>query len=326
MNKRDFYEVLGVSRSATPEELRRAHRKLVRQYHPDMNRDNPAATEKFKEVQEAYDALSDPQRRKQYDQFGHDAFGGAGYPPPGAEGFRGARQSSGGARRGRTSPNVSVEDVDFGNFGGGDASDIFEQMFGARRGAGRAGRGRAAPEPTRGADVEHTVTLSFEQAARGYTLPLQMNRGGQLETIEMKIPAGVKDGSRVRVRGKGQGGTGGAPGDLYVTTRVKEHPYFHRDELNILVDIPITVYEALLGVKLDVPTLEGKVTLTVPPGTSSGSKLRIKGRGIERGEEQGDQYVVIKVIVPKELDEDDRKLVETLASKHPMNVRTTLPW
>ena len=326
MNKRDYYEVLGVSRSANPEELRRAHRKLVRQYHPDMNRDNPAATEKFKEVQGAYDVLSDPQRRKQYDQFGHDAFGGpGGYPPPGAEGFRGGRPSPGGARRGRGSPNVSVEDVDFGDFAGANA-DIFEQMFGSRRGAGRAGRGRAAPEPERGADVEHTVTLSFEQAARGYTLPLQINRGGQLETIEMKIPPGVKDGSRVRVRGKGQGGIGGPAGDLYVITRVKDHPYFRRDELNILVDVPITVYEALLGVKLDVPTLEGKVTVTVPPGTSSGSKLRIKGRGIERGEEQGDQYVLIKVVVPKELDEDDRKLVEKLAEKHPLNVRATLPW
>ena len=324
MNKRDYYEVLGVSRSASPDELRRAHRKLVRQYHPDMNRDNPAATEKFKEVQEAYDALSDPQRRKQYDQFGHDAFAGAGYPPPGAEDFRGARPSPGSSRRWRTNPNVSVEDMDFGDAGGG-AGDIFEQLFGARRGAGRAGRARA-PEPQRGADVEHTVTLSFEQAALGYTLSLQINRGGQLETIELKIPAGVKDGSRVRVRGKGQGGSGAATGDLYVITRVKEHAYFRRDGLNILVDLPISMYEALLGVKLDVPTLEGKVTVTVPPGTSSGSKLRIKGRGIERRDEHGDQYVVIKVIVPKDLDEDDRKLVEKLAARHPLNARTNLSW
>lgn len=320
MNKRDYYEVLGVPRSANPDELRQAHRKLVRQYHPDMNRDNPAATEKFKEVQEAYDALSDPQRRRQYDQFGHDAFAGAagGYTPPGAEGFRG-RQSAGGRR---TRP--TVEDVDFGDLGGG-VGDIFEQMFGARRG-GRAGRGRPAPEPQRGADVEHTVTLSFEQAARGYTLPLQINRGGQLETLEMKIPAGVKDGSRVRVRGKGQGGSGDTPGDLYVITRVKEHAYFRRDGLNILVDVPISMYEAMLGVKLDVPTLEGKVTVTVPAGTSSGSKLRIKGRGIEHGEEHGDQYVVIKVVVPKDIDEDDRKLVEKLAAKHPLNVRASVPW
>ena len=199
-------------------------RKLVRQYHPDMNRDNPAATEKFKEVQEAYDALSDPQRRKQYDQFGHDAFAGAagGYPPPGAEGFRGGRQSAGGRRA-----RPTVEDVDFGDLGGGSVSDIFEQMFGGRRG-GRAGRGRPAPEPERGADVEHTVTLSFEQAARGYTLPLQINRGGQLETIDLKIPAGVKDGSRVRVRGKGQAGTRpAAAGDLYVHhTRERTSPTF----------------------------------------------------------------------------------------------------
>ncbi len=322
MNKRDYYEVLGVPRSANPDELRRAHRKLVRQYHPDMNRDNPVATEKFKEVQEAYDALSDAQRRKQYDQFGHDAFAGSagGYPPPGAEGFRGARQPAGGRR---TRP--TTEDVDFGDLGGGNVNDIFEQMFGTRRG-GRTGRGRPAPEPQRGADVEHTVTLSFEQAARGYTLPLQINRGGQLETIEMKIPAGVKDGSRVRVRGKGQGGPGGTPGDLYVITRVKEHAYFRRDGLNILVDVPINMYEAMLGVKLDVPTLEGKVTVTVPAGTSSGSKLRIKERGIEHGEEHGDQYVVIKVVVPKDIDEDDRKLVEKLAAKHPLNVRASVPW
>lgn len=325
MSKRDYYEVLGVSRSASPDEIRRAHRKLVRQYHPDMNRDNPAATEKFKEVQEAYDVLSDAQKRKQYNELGHDAFtGGAGYPPPGGDPYAGFRAGPGGSRRTwRASPNVTVEDFDMGGAGG--FGDIFEQMFGAGRRGGRPGRGRPAPEPQRGTDVEHTVTLSFEQAARGCSLPLQLSRGGQLETIELKIPAGVNDGSRVRVRGKGQSSAGGA-GDLYIITRVKDHPYFRRDKLDILLDVPISFYEAVLGTKLDVPTLDARVTITIPPGTNSGAKLRIKGRGIQRGEEHGDQYVVIKVVVPKDLDDEDRRLIEKLSAKHPISARSGLPW
>lgn len=331
MAKRDYYDILGLSRTATPDEIRRAHRKLVRQYHPDVNKNNSAATEKFKEVQEAYDVLSDETKRRNYDQFGHAGVGAG--PPPGGDPYEAFRRSQAG--RGRTQswqagPGVSVEDFDIGE---GGLGDIFEQLFG-RGGSGAAGRAgprsRSHSTPPKGADIEHPITLSFYQAARGTRLPLQINRDGQLESIEIKIPPGVKTGSRIRIKGRGQqtGGrqSGGQPGDLFIITQVTPHPYFRREDLNILLDLPISLYESLLGAKIEVPTLDGPVTITIPPGTSSGAKLRIKGRGIERGDEKGDQYVVVKVIVPKNLDESDRKIVEELAAKHPISPRADIQW
>jgi curved DNA-binding protein len=330
MAKRDYYDILGVSRTALTDEIRKAHRKLARQYHPDVNKSDPKAPEKFAEVQEAYDVLSDTQKRKNYDQFGHAGVGagmGAGGADP-FEAFRRAQGGGGGRYQTWSSrdPNVTVEDFDFSQGGAGGFSDIFEQLFGGRGNfsgaAGRAGpRGRVHPEAPRGQDVEYPVTLGFEQAARGTTLPLQINRGGRVETIDVKVPSGVKDGSRVRVRGKGEAG-----GDLFIITSVRPHEYFRRDGLNVLIDVPISLYEAMLGTKATVPTLDGPVTVTVPPGTSSGAKLRIKGRGIDRGGEKGDQFVVIKIVVPKELDDDDRRLIDKLSSKHPLNPRSDLHW
>jgi DnaJ-class molecular chaperone len=334
MAKRDYYEVLGVSKGASADEIKRAHRKLARQYHPDMNKNNASATDKFKEVQEAYDVLSDAEKRKLYDQFGHAgveggaaaAGAGAGHDP--FEAFRRGTGRGNGRRTWRQGP-VTVEDIDPSDFGGGNFGEIFEQLFGARgapnMGGARAGRARA-PEPQRGADVEHAVTLTFAQAARGTTLPLQINRDGKLETIEVKIPPGVKDGSRVRIRGRGQQSTSGESGDLYIVSRVHPHPYYRREGLDILIDVPISLYEALLGTKVEVPTLDGPVTLTIPPGTGSGAKLRIKGRGIERGEEKGDQLVVTKVIVPKNLDEEGKELVRRLQAKAPLDARADVHW
>lgn len=335
MAKRDYYEVLGVPRSAGADEIKKAHRRLVRQYHPDVNKNNTAATEKFKEIQEAYDVLSDAEKRKQYDQFGH-----AGPPPPGMgdawEAFRRGPGGGGGSRT-RTwdsGGGVSVEDFDFG--------DLFEQFFGGAggpggapgggpggghpfgRGAGRPG-GRTAEAP-RGADIEYPVTLSFEDAARGRTLPLQIRRGGKVESIEIKIPAGVKDGSRVRIKGKGDRGPTGQHGDLYIIVHVQPHPYYRRESLDVVLELPVSLYEAMLGTKATVPTLDGPVTLTVPPGTSSGAKLRIKGRGIERGSEKGDQHVVIRVVVPRDLDDDDRALIDKLQRKRPIDARADVKW
>jgi curved DNA-binding protein len=338
MAKRDYYETLGVSRSATADEIRKAHRKLVRQYHPDVNRSNPQAAEKFKEVQEAYDVLSDTDKRKQYDQFGHVG-------DDQAEAFRRAYQGAGGAGRGagggprtytwQSGPGgPTVEDFDF-DFGDGGIGSIFEQFFsrggagaaagGGGRRAGGGARGRADAQSMRGSDVEYPMSLTFEQAARGTTLSLQINRGGEIETIEVKIPAGVKDGSRVRIRSKGEEGPGGR-GDLFIITTVQPHPYFRREGLDVLLDLPISLYEALLGAKVTVPTLDGPVTLTIPPGTSSHAKLRIPGRGIFRGTEKGDQLVVIKIIVPKGLDEEHKKLLRKLEEKHPINARADVKW
>ncbi|HMB95594.1 MAG TPA: DnaJ C-terminal domain-containing protein, partial [Tepidisphaeraceae bacterium] len=323
--KRDYYEILGVPKTASADEIKKAHRKLVRQYHPDVTRNNAAAAEKFKEAQEAYDVLSDEKKKKNYDQYGNES----GDP---SEAFRRAQQrgapgATGGPRTytWQGGPGgATVEDFDF-DMSDGNVGSIFEQLFGARGGGGRRPGTRARPQPQRGSDVEYPIPLTFEQAARGTTLPLQINRGGQLETIEVKIPAGVKDGSRVRIRGKGEH-TGGEPGDLFIITTVQPHPYFRRDGLDVLLDLPISLYEALLGTKVTVPTLDGPVTLTIPPGTGSHAKLRIKARGIHRGTEQGDQFVITRIIMPKDLDGDDKKLVEKLASKHPINARGDIKW
>ena len=329
MAKRDYYDVLGVSRNAGADEIKKAHRRLVRQFHPDANKGNPQAEEKFKEVQEAYDVLSDLQKRANYDQFGHAGVGGV---PPGAggdpfEGFRRAQaQGRGGRQSWQAGPNVSVEDFDIGGEGG--FADIFEQFFGQSRG-GRAGsragaRGRARPHPQRGADVETEVTLTFPQAARGTALPLQISREGKLETIEVKIPPGVKEGSRIRIKGRGQ--QADESGDLYIVTHVQPHPYFTRDGLDVILELPISIYEAVLGNKIEVPTLDGPVTLTIPPGTSSGAKLRIRGRGIERSGQRGDQLVVMRVMVPKDLDRADQEAIQEMARKHPLNARADVKW
>ena len=331
MAKRDYYEVLGISKTASADEIKRAHRKLVRQYHPDVNKSNKQSEEKFKEVQEAYDVLSDEQKRKNYDQFGHAGANG-GDP------FENLRRSAAGGRsQWNAGPNVSVEEIDPRDFANAaDFGDIFEQFFGrgsaaagARAASGARSRGRTprgAEPPPRGADIEHNVTLTFDQAARGATLPLQISRDGKLETIDVKIPAGVKDGSKIRLKGKGQQVTGGENGDLYIITGVREHPYFRRDELDVLIDVPVSMYEALLGTKVAVPTLDGEVTVTIPPGTSSGAKLRIKGRGAFRGEDKGDQLCIVKIIVPKNLSAEDVELVKKLESRHPLSPRADGKW
>ena len=248
MAKRDYYEVLGVSRTATADEIKKAHRKLARQYHPDVNKNNPEAEEKFKEVQEAYDVLSDDAKRQNYDQFGHAGVGAE----PGRRRRRGgdpferfAGPSSGraaGSGRGRRSAlaagsrTSSVEDFDIGDASGGRLRATSSSSSSARGGAGggAAAAARAAAHAaahrsrSAAADIEYPVTLTFAQAARGTTLPLQINRDGKLETIDVKIPAGVKDGSRVRIK-RGQHVSGGEPGDLFIVTRVQPHPYFRRD-------------------------------------------------------------------------------------------------
>jgi DnaJ-class molecular chaperone len=327
--------VLGLSKSASADEIKKAHRKLVRQFHPDVNKNNKQAEEKFKEVQEAYDVLSDATKRRNYDQFGHAGVGGAPSGGPGADPFEAFRRARGGAGAGRGGPNqwrvdpgTTVEDVDPSDFGNGQFNDLFEQLFGrggAARGAAGRARGRSEPQGApqsapRGSDVEYPVTLSFEQAARGTTLPLQINRGGKMETIDVKVPGGVKDGSRVRIKGRGEQGPG-EPGDLFIVTTVSPHEKFKRDGLDILLEQPLSLWEALLGTKVQVPTLDGPVTLTIPPGTGSHAKLRIKGRGIFRGEEKGDQLVVTRIAVPKTLDDEDKKTIENLAAKHPIPAR-----
>jgi len=323
MAKRDYYEVLGVSRTASADEIKSAYRKLARKFHPDATKNDPKLTERFKEAQEAYDVLGEPGKRQNYDQFGHAGVGGSPGGDP-AEAFRRARAAAGGANGRRSwngGPGVSVEEFDLG---GGDVGSIFDQLFGGRAGGG-SGRSRSRAPAPRGQDIEYRATLTFEQAALGTHLSLQLNRDGQTETIDVKIPAGVKDGSRVRIKGRGQQG-GGEPGDLFIIVSVAPHPYFRRDDLDVYVDVPVSLYEALLGTKVEVPTLEGKLTLTIPPGTGGGAKLRIKGKGIARGAEHGDQFVVVKITLPRLVDDADKEIIQKLAAKHPIDARSDVPW
>jgi len=326
MAKKDYYDVLGVSRSASGDQIKSAFRKLARQLHPDVTKNDPKKTEQFKEVQEAYEVLNDAQKRKNYDEFGHaGVHAGPGGGPGGAdpfEAFRRAQQGRGGARSWQGGPGVSVEDFDGG---GGDFGSIFDQLFGAGGGGRVRGGGRQrARQPQPGADAEHGATLSFEQAARGTSLPLQINRDGKLETIDVKIPSGVRDGNRIRLKGRGQGGN--PPGDLFIITHVLPHPYFRREDLDVHLDVPVSLYEAALGAKVDVPTLDGVRTIHIPPGTSSGAKLRIKTHGVVRGDEKGDQICIIKIVIPKQFDEEDKAAIEKMRQKHPLNPRADMGW
>lgn len=359
MSKRDYYEVLGVSKTATQDELKKAYRKLARKYHPDLNKDNPEAAEKFKECNEAYSVLSDEQKRAQYDQFGPEAFenGGMG-GGPGAGGFGG-----------------------FGGFGGSGMEDIFDMFFG---GQGRGGRSNNAG-PQRGADLRYDMEITFEEAAFGVEKEISMKRaercehchgegaepGSKVETcpechgsgyvrftqntmfgqmvnerpcsrchgegkiisnpckecggsgtvkktkkLKVKIPAGVDNGSRLRVGGEGEAGLKGGPsGDLYVYLYVKPHKFFERDGTTVLCEVPINIVQATLGAEIKVPTLDGQVTMKVPEGTQPGKVMRLKGKGIPslRGGGRGDQLVRMKVVVPTKLTDKQKDALQKFA-------------
>ncbi len=360
MSKRDYYEVLGVSKTATQDELKKAYRKLARKYHPDLNKDNAEAAEKFKECNEAYSVLSDEQKRAQYDQFGHAAFenGGMG----GGGGFGGA----GG----------------FGGFGGSGMEDIFDMFFGGQ--GGRGGRSSKAG-PQRGADLRFDLEISFEEAAFGLEKEINLYRdevcdhchgegaepGSKVETcpecngsgyvrftqntmfgqmvnerpcsrcrgegkiisepckecrgkgtvkrnkkLKVKIPAGVDNGSRLRVSNEGEAGAKGGPsGDLYVYLYVKPHKFFERDGTTVLCEVPINIVQATLGADIKVPTLDGQVTMKIPEGTQPGKVMRIKGKGIPslRNSSRGDQLVRIKVVVPTKLSDKQKDALRKFA-------------
>ena len=359
MNKKDYYEVLGVSKTATDAEIKSAFRKLAKKYHPDVSTEENAS-ELFKECQEAYAVLSDPNKRKQYDQFGHAAFqgGGAG----GAGGFSG---------------------FDFG-----DMSDIFEDLFGGMGGFGgfsgfssASGNRRSSNGPRKGNDVLYRMTIDFEDAVYGTKKDLKLDvvdtcsscdgKGGfnsktcsscrgsgtitseqrtmfgsfltkttcphcrgtgttyekecnechgtgnvkKNKTITINIPAGIDTENRLRVSGKGEAGqNGGNPGDLYVEFTVKEHEFYIREEDDIYVELPLTIKEAVLGCKKEIPTLYGNVNLTIPAGTQSEDKLRLKGKGVENvsTKRKGDMFVITKVIIPEKLTKEQKKLFDSL--------------
>jgi len=331
MAKRDYYEVLGVKRSAAADEIKTAYRKLARKYHPDANKATGAA-EKFREATEAYDVLSDAEKRKAYDQFGHAgprAGFGAGYPGAGQAG-------RGGPQRGGQGAAFDFSEF-FGGGGGRGGSgfsgmsldDILQALGGSAR-RGRRREQRQQP-PLRGSDSETHLMLDFLQAVAGTCTRIRISRQAsdgstREETIEVKIPPGVKDGSKVRVRGKGALGDG-SPGDLYIVVGVRPHEYFRREGDDIYVSVPISITEAALGAKVDVPTLDGTSTVTVPPGTGGGRKLRLRGKGVRRGAAQaGDLYVVIQIAPPPSLGEREKQLLTQLHSLLAFDPRANCPW
>lgn len=294
----ELYEVLGVSKTASQDEIKKAYRKLSRKYHPDSNPDrSPAeaktAEAKFKEVQNAFDVLSDPDKRKQYDTFGRTMPGGSPFP-----GGAGGPQFNWGGGGGQGP-------IDLGSLFGGQVD--FADLFGGGGGAGGRGASSRNRRARAGQDVQLEVEIPFRIAVEGGNYELQFERSGQHERLMVKIPAGVDTGSVVRLGGQGEAGTaGGPPGDLLVKMNVAADPVFRREALNLLVDLPVTIAEAVLGAKVEVPTInEGPVVLTIPPGTSSGAKLRLRGKGVPDRQtgQRGDQYVVVKIIVPKKIDE-----------------------
>jgi molecular chaperone DnaJ len=371
--KRDYYEVLGVDRSATQKQIKDAYRRLARKLHPDVNPD-PAAADKFKEVGEAYAVLGNQERRDQYDRFGHAAF------------QPGAAAGAGGFPGGMT---IDIEDLFGGGMGAGPFGDILEDLFGAAMGGGA---GRQSRGPRKGPDLQYVVDLTLEGAAKGAKETLRYHRhvicptcrgsGGvpgtqpincpvcngrgmvgerrgfmvfsqtcpkcrgagrinpvncgeckgrgvveKEEVLTIDIPAGVDTNSKVRYEGMGEAGVGGGPsGDLYVIARVAEHDFFVRKGDNLFCEVPITVYEAALGAKIRVPTLDGSTSVTVPMGVSSGETITIKGKGIPhlRGWGTGDQIVMLKVVTPSGLTQEERKLFKQLQELDKSDVRRHL--
>src|ERR671919_3039147 len=383
MAKQDYYEVLGLKRDAKPEEIKKAYRRLARKYHPDVNPGDKAAEERFKAMSEAHDVLSDPKKRSVYDRFGQYS-----------ENLADAHARGAGPSGSRTSPGFDFTGFDWGSTtspgGGGGSSfrDIFADLFGG--GATRE-REPPRPQPHRGDDIEMPLSLSFEEAIKGLTTNITVNRseqcsrcngagdiggpvvvcstckgsgqvqrsGGRLrfaqecpdcggtgrrrspcslchgkgvtpkpETVKVRIPAGVETGSRVRIPGKGEGGKLGAqPGDLHIITNVGPHKHFTRKGDNIYVTVPITVPEAALGAKIEVPTVEGKSQLRIPPGTQSGQKFRLRERGapsLRNPGAKGHQFVEVQVTLPKVISEETKELLREYSKLNSTNPRVEM--
>jgi curved DNA-binding protein len=306
---RDYYEVLGVPRGASEEEIRSAYRKLARTNHPDVSRE-AGAEDRFKEISEAYEVLRDPEKRQRYDQLG--ANWKAGQDVGGAEGFDAGQGGF---------DDVRVE------FGGGNGfSDFFESLFGARGGAeaGRGPRRGAGFEgfSFRGGDQEATLEISLEEAARGGRRKISLGDG---RDYDVDIPAGVRNGQRIRLAGEGGSGASGGPaGDLLLRVRVKPDRRFHLEGNDLTVELPVAPWEAALGARVDLPTLDGTARVKVPAGSSSGRRLRLEGEGMPGPGQagRGDLFAKVKIVVPKQLSKSERELFENLAESSDFDPRS----
>jgi DnaJ-class molecular chaperone len=323
---KDHYATLGVSKTASPEEIQKAYRKLARKYHPDMNPDDATAKKKFQEVQSAFEVLSDADKRKRYDQFGDfdPSAAGAGAHPGG---WRYTTSS------GPQTYPFDINDLNDlfgggaggGTEGGGGFADFFKSMNRGRGGPRRAQR--SAPE--RGNDLRAELAVPFSTAVLGGEAALTVQRqNGNLETIQVKIPVGIDDGKKIRLRGQGEpGADGGSAGDILLTIRVSPHPQFKRTGTRLDVRVPITLAEAVEGGTVDVPTPHGTISLKVPPNTSSGKRLRIKGHGVRPANQPaGDLFAEIEIELPGNLTDEERKQLAEISNRHPQNPRTELRW
>jgi curved DNA-binding protein len=299
----DYYEVLGVPRDASEQDIRSAYRKLAREHHPDVNKE-AGAEDRFKQISEAYEVLRDKDKRERYDRLG--ANWKAGQDVSGAGGAGGHEEAF---RGGDGFSDVRVD------FGGGDFSDFFESFFGGQGARAHGGGGRAGANgfALRGADQEATLELTLEEAAAGGKRRLSLGDG---RDFEVDIPRGVRAGQRIRLAGQGEPGSGGAPaGDLFLRVRVKRHPLFRIKGDDLYVDLAVSPWEAALGAEVPVRTLSGTARVRVPPGSSSGRRLRLRGEGLPRTSgSAGDLHAVVMLRVPKRLEEEERELFEQLAA------------
>jgi len=305
---KDYYQVLGVNRTATPEEIKKAYRKAARKFHPDINQ-SPEAEEKFKELNEANEVLGDPEKRKLYDQLGPDWKAGQDFkPPPGWEDVRFEYRTA--------TPGESFHFE-------GDFSDFFESIFGRGRRPPHGGV-RGTTWTMRGPDYEADVNISLKDAYHGAhkTVNLQgreIDERGEFRPftrdLKVRIPAGTKDGTRMRLAGKGGAGTGGGPpGDLHLKVYIEPDSRFRLNGHDIEMEIPVSAWEAALGATVEVPLVDGRASLKIPPGTQSGQRLRLRGKGLPRkGDSRGDLYVVIKIVVPKDLEPREKEIFEEMA-------------
>lgn len=314
MSKRDYYSTLEIPRSASVEEIKKAYRKLALKFHPDKNPGNRQAEDRFKEVTEAYEVLRDPKKRQMYDQFGHASAqaGGFGGKHP-FEGYGGFSDFGGFGRSGEyhSQSQESAQDI---------FNEFFGDIFGGRRGRGGAGSSGQGFENRQGADLRYTLTISFEEAAKGCekTISFVRRRGNKEETAKLSItvPSGVRHGQRLKLRGEGDvGGKGGTPGDLYVIVNLQNHGLFKREENDLIMELPLSFVDAILGTEIEIPTLLGKASLRIPEGTHSGQVFRLKNKGFPAiGEHAaGDMLIRVLVDTPQNLSENDKAMIAQLS-------------
>ncbi|MCK5237457.1 MAG: DnaJ domain-containing protein [Deltaproteobacteria bacterium] len=301
MAQKNYYDILGVDRNAAEEDIKKAFRNLAKKYHPDRNPDNKEAEAKFKDVNEAYSVLGDPKKRRDFDLGREVAHAGGPGWPGGAGPFSGAGK-------------MNFEDLG-GDLGG--MEDIFAEFF---------GRGAGGFQGVVARDIEYRLDIDFVHAVKGTTVNVTVKRESGVEKIKVRIPSGIEDNSRVRVKGKGKVTRAGTAGDLYLVVHVMEHKYFSRKDKDIFVTVPITIGEAMLGAEVEVPTVYGMTKIKIPAGSATGQKLRIRGKGVVAPglKRKGDEYVVLKVVMPGKLNPASSDLIEKFMEINPYQVRRGL--